>query len=171
MNGEILVLRLVHILCAVFWVGTTMFTTFFLLPALGSAGPAAGAVMAGLQRRRFMVVLPVTAVLTILSGLRLLDIASSHFQGAYFRSATGMAFATSAALALIAFVIGMSTVRPAAARAGALGARMATATDAERATLAGELDRARRRASSWGLGVVLLLILAAAGMAVARYLG
>ena len=41
MIAEILVLRLVHVLGGMFWVGSGLFSTFFLLPALAGAGPAA----------------------------------------------------------------------------------------------------------------------------------
>lgn len=171
MHAEILVLRLVHILGAVFWVGATLFTTFFLLPAMGTAGAAAGPVMAGLQQRRFMVWLPVAAVLTLLSGVRLLAIVSGGFEGSYFHTATGHTFAVSGAIAIVAFVLGFTIVRPAAVAAGRIGAQLATADAEARAALGGELDRVRARAASWGLVVAILLLLAGAGMAIARYLG
>ena len=72
MSTELVVLRLVHILGGIFWLGSGLFTTFFLIPALGRAGPAAaGPVMGALQQRRLFTVLPVVALLTILSGVRL----------------------------------------------------------------------------------------------------
>ena len=37
MMAELIVLRLVHILGGMIWVGTGIFNTFFLLPALGQA--------------------------------------------------------------------------------------------------------------------------------------
>src|SRR5688500_5509174 len=70
MNAELIVLRLIHIVGGVFWVGSALFTAFFLMPTLMQAGPsAAGPVMGGLQQRKLMVWLPVVAVLVMLSGL------------------------------------------------------------------------------------------------------
>ena len=89
MTAEILVLRLVHILGGIFWVGSGLFTTFFLVPALASSGPSAGPVMTALQRRHLFTALPVSALLTILSGLRLMWIGSAGFAPAYFASASG----------------------------------------------------------------------------------
>jgi uncharacterized membrane protein len=171
MSVEIIVLRLVHVLGGIFWVGSAAFSSFFLLPALAGAGPAAGQILAGLQRRRLFVVLPVAALLTILSGLRLMAITSAGFQTAYFGSASGRTFAASAVAATIAFLIGMFIARPAASRAGALGAQLGAAKDeAARGSLLAELEQARKRSAAANLTAVVLLILAAAGMAVGRYL-
>ena len=75
MTAELIFLRLVHILGATFWLGSGLFTTFFLVPALGQVGPAgAGPVMGALKQRGLFTVLPVMALLTILSGARLLHI-------------------------------------------------------------------------------------------------
>ena len=116
MSAEILVLRVVHVLGGVFWLGSGLFTSFFLMPAFAGSGPAAGAVMAGLQRRRLFTVLPIVAVLTILSGLRLMWIASRGFSPVYFESGMGLTLAVSGALAIVGgvliFVIGVTKPAP-----------------------------------------------------------
>jgi uncharacterized membrane protein len=171
MTAEILVLRLVHVLGGIFWLGSGMFTSFFLLPALAGAGPAAGAVMAGLQRRRLFTLLPTVAVLTMLSGLRLMMITSNGFARSYFATAQGFTFGASGVAAILAFVVGMALARPAAMRAGALGASLAAAPDeSSRSALLAQLERARQRAAAANGAAIGLLVLAAAGMAVARYL-
>jgi uncharacterized membrane protein len=171
MTGELLVLRLVHILGGMIWVGTGNFNTFFLLPALAQAGPAAGQVFAGLQRRRVFTFLPVVAVLTILSGVRLMQITSANFSPAWFNSAPGRTYAWSGVLAIVGFVVGIVLGRPAALRAARLGATVAATTDpTERATLAAKLETARRMGSIASLLSVGLVVLAAAGMSVARYM-
>ena len=104
MTAELLLLRLVHILGGIFWVGSGLFTTFFLIPALGRTGPAAaGPVMGALQQRRLFTVLPTVAVLTILSGIRLLQITSAGFSGAYLATLTGRTFLWSGLAAIAAF--------------------------------------------------------------------
>lgn len=158
---EIIALRLVHVLGGIFWVGATVFTTAFLFPVLAGAGQAAGPVMAGLQQRRLLVALPVAALLTILSGLRLLWIASAGFTPAYFRTGPGLVFALSGVAAIVGFLVGILVSRPAALRAAQL-ARGGTADPLELAPL-------RRRAAVAGAVVTFLVTAAAAGMAVARY--
>ena len=52
MIAELLVLRVVRVLGAIFWLGSGLFTTLFLIPAPAQAGPAAAPVMGALQGRR-----------------------------------------------------------------------------------------------------------------------
>ena len=172
MTAELLVLRLVHILCGIIWVGSGIFSTFFLAPALGKAGPSvAGPVMGAMQQRRLFTIMPVIALLTLLSGFRLLQITSAGFSDAYMRSNMGRTFLWSGIAATLAFLIGLLIARPAGARAGRLGASLASLPEAERAAAGVELERLRRRSTLWTAIAMIFLIGAAAGMSVARYLG
>ncbi len=70
MDTFITVLRLMHILLAIFWVGTTLFMTLFLEPAIQRAGEAGGQVMQRLiTSTRFPLVIALSGWLTILIGL------------------------------------------------------------------------------------------------------
>ena len=171
MSAEILVLRLVHILGGIFWVGSGLFTTFFLVPAITAAGPAAGPVMGGLQQRRLFTILPVVALLTVLSGLRLMWIASGGFQSDYFGTPGGATYALAGAASIIAFALSLLVSRPMAVRATQLSMELAKSTgDAARASVTSELAKVRRRGSIATMLGVALLVFAASGMAVARYL-
>ena len=170
MLAELLVLRLVHVVGGVFWVGSALFTTFFLVPALAASGPSAGQVMGALQRRRLFTVLPAVALLTILSGGRLLWITSAGLSDSYLASAMGRAFIGSAVAAVVAFAVGIVLVRPAGTRAAALGAMLATVPESERAARIAEMNALRQRGAAWGAVALALLLASAAGMAVARYL-
>ena len=170
MTAEVIVLRLVHVLGGIFWVGSVTFNAAFLLPTLAGLGPAAGPVMAGLQRRRMTTILPTVAVLTILSGLRLMQIGSAGFDGDYFSSGPGMAYLGGGLLGIAGFVIGMAFTRPAMARAGALAAQLPGAPDeAARAALGAEVARLRARGTKSNSVMLTLVTLAAVAMAVARY--
>ena len=171
MTAELLVLRLVHVLGGIFWVGSGLFTTFFLLPALGKVGPAAGPVMGALAQRRVYTVLPVVAVLTLLSGARLLWIVSAGFSSAWMESPTGQTFLWSGVAATVAFFVALLLARPSGMRAGQAAAALAAAPENERAARAAEVERLRRRAAITGMIAMVLLILSAVGMSVARYLG
>ena len=168
---EFIALRLIHILGGIFWVGSALFTTFFLVPALTTAGPAAGAVMGALQQRRLFTVLPLVALVTILSGARLLWIASGGFRPEYFESGSGATFTIAAAASLVAFVLSIAVSRPMALRTARLAGQLAQAPEGEpRIRLAAELAQVRRRGAVATLIAVAMLLIAAAGMAVARYL-
>src|SRR5688572_14244900 len=88
-SAELLVLRLLHVLSALVWVGSGIFTTFFLFPALKPGSPALMEVMGGLQRRKLFTFLPITALVTLLSGARLLQIVSDGFSPAFFELRSG----------------------------------------------------------------------------------
>lgn len=170
MRAEILVLRLVHILSGIMWVGSGMYTSFLLIPALSSSPAVMGQVMAGLQRRRVLLVLQIVAGLTILSGLRLLAIDSAGFAASYFDSGVGRTLGISAGAAIIAAVLSFGVAQPAIKRAGPIAASLAaSANAAERERLTAELDRLRRRGTVASAVAVGFGLLAASGMAIARY--
>lgn len=170
MYAEILVLRIVHVLGGVFWLGSGLFTSLFLLPAFAGSGPGAGPVMAGLQRRRLFTVLPIVALLTILSGVRLMWIGSAGFSPLYFESGMGLTFAVSGALAILGFLLSLLVARPAMVRSGQLAAEAAgLAAGPERDAVNARISALQRRGAVSSFAAVSLVTLAGAGMAVARY--
>ncbi len=171
MKAEFLVLRLVHILGGIFWVGSLMYTSFFLVPVVRSSPGVAGQIMAGLQKRRLFTILPIVALLTIASGLRLLMIASAGFESAYFSSDAGRTYSAGAVAAIVAFLLSVVVSRPAFVHVGRLSASLTTTTDeGGRQRITAEIQRLNRRATVANGIVVALLLLTAAGMATARYL-
>ena len=171
MHAAVILLRLIHVLSAIFWVGTLLFTTFFLFPATSAAGPGAGPVMGALRERGLLLVMPVTAALTILSGAALMWIASAGDMAAYTASPTGRAFSISGGLAILGFLIGMVTVRPAGGRLMQLVPEANTISDGvARAAVQAGVKRLQRRVAVMSGIVTTLIILATAGMSVARYM-
>jgi hypothetical protein len=168
MSVELLVLRLLHVGLGSLWVGAMLFNTLYVGPALNAAGPAAaGAVMGNMMQRKIMIVMPSLAILTILTGGRLMWIVSggdSH----WFQHRSGHTFAIAAALAIIGFLIGMFVARPTMMRMGELG-RSAASDGASKEAIAAEMRRLQARAMRANQVVVALLLLALAGMAIARY--
>jgi len=169
MQGELLLLRLIHVLGGIFWVGSGLFTGLFLFPALAPTGPAAGQVVANLAKRRLFVVLPTVAILTMLSGLRLMMIASTGFQRDYFARLGGKTYAIAAIAAIVAFLLSVVVARPAAVKMGVLS-QQAAAEPNNRERIQAEITALQNRTKSAGIISVVLLVVAAAGMAVARYL-
>ena len=117
MDYGLLLARLIHVLAGVFWVGAMVFVSAFLIPSLAEVGPDGGKVMVALQRRKFMVVMPVIGTLTMLSGIWLYWRASAGFQVDYMKSGPGHAYAFGAIFAITAFVVGMTVTRPAMMKA------------------------------------------------------
>jgi hypothetical protein len=167
----IVILRLIHIVGGILWVGGATFTGVFLFPVLGKVGPASGPVMAGLRGRGLLAYFPIIAILTILSGLGLIWIMSGGFSPEYFATKSGAAFAGAGGLAILTFGLGMTTARPWGERIGALGAEIARTSDpATKERLAAELAAVQRKMGTVGKIITVMLLVAAAGMAVARYL-
>ena len=94
----------------------------------------------------------------------------SGFAPAYFGTGTGRTLLWSGIAAILAFLLSLIVARPAMVRATALATSMATLSDAERGTRAAEVERLRRRGANATALAMLLLVAAASGMAVARYL-
>ena len=102
-----------------------------------------------------MTILPVTGLLTVLSGLWLYWHASAGFDSAYMGSRPGMVYGLGMILTVAALLIGILVVRPAIARS-------ATAEPA----LAQQL---RQRAGTGARVVALMVGIAVTCMAVGRY--
>ena len=168
-----IVLRLVHVVSGVLWVGMAVFTTIYLAPAVQDAGPEGGKVMAALQRRGVMTVMPLFAIATLLSGIGLYWRVSGGFRGSFVMSGPGLGYGLGGLAAIAAYAVGMTVARPSMLRAAALMQQMASAGDAGTATreaTMAEVAQLRARSGAAGRLVVGLLVLAVAAMAVARYL-
>lgn len=170
MNALVLSARLLHVGLGVFWVGAMLFSSFFLLPAMRDAGPDGAKVAAGLMRRGFMNVMPVVALLTVLSGVYLYWFVSGGFQPAYMGSRRGITYGLGAVASIVAFALGVGIMRPAMLRAAGVSAQAATADADARERAMREAQALRARAGAMGRIIAWLLILATITMAIGRYL-
>jgi uncharacterized membrane protein len=167
----LILLRLIHIAGGVFWAGTMLFAAVFLEPSVREAGPDGAKVMLGLMRRKYMVVMPVVAALTILAGVGLLEQVSGGFHPDWMSSPTGIPLSLGAAIAVLAFLIGIFFVRPAAMRLAVLMPQMMQSPEGQaREALMAEAQALRTRLRRGGRVVAALLGVTTITMAVARYL-
>lgn len=167
---ELIVLRLVHVLGGIFWVGGGLYSTLFMMPALGKAGPAMAPIMAELMRRKLFTVLPVVALLTMLSGLRLLWIVSGGFGAGYFGTASGLTYSIAGGASIVGFLAAMFYARPAGVRLGALMPTLAALTGEAKTKAEAEAAALRNQNALWTAIAMGLLTVSAIGMSVARYL-
>jgi uncharacterized membrane protein len=170
MNAEMLVLRAIHVFGGVLWAGTSLFVAFFLVPAVGMAGPAGGPVMGALVKRKLFTIVPVVAVVTMLAGLRLMWLASKGFSAVYFSSALGQTYSIGATFSLLTFLVFMTVSYPAIGRMMALGQQLASAPEADRAALAQQLTAVRARAGMATKTAALFISITVVAMALARYM-
>lgn len=164
------ILRVLHIVGGVVWVGFTVFVATMLLPALRAIGPTGGAVMREVTAvRRLPVWLMIASMLTIVTGAALMYRDAASMGTAWFKAGSGLVFTVGAALAIAASTLGMIVSSPTAKRMGQLSAQIAASgrapSDDERQRLAGmqaRLFAASRVAAA-------LLLAATIAMAGARY--
>ena len=166
----IYVLRIVHIVGGVFWVGSAMFAAILLAPAMRAVGPGAGPLMNYMVKVRKMPVMMMTSGLaTMVAGVWLLMIDSAGQPGVWMRSGTGRTFGIGGALAILAFLLGMAINMPAAKRLAAIGAAAAARGGPPSPQELTEMTHLQGRMSVAAQIVTLLLVLATAAMAIARY--
>lgn len=172
MDVVIISARIVHIGAAMIWFGGAIVSGFFLQPTAQALGATGQPFMEHLMvRRKLGVLFPVVAGLTILSGAVLYWLASHGLDSVWITSPPGMAFTVGGVAALIAFLGGMVLIGPSIAEQGAVAREVAAGDGVPTAVQRERLARADRRLKLANRIDLLLLIVAALTMAVARYLG
>ena len=123
------VLIFVHVAAASLWAVVAFFFGAYLVPSISDAGPAGGAVMGGLMKRKMPVFMTATAVLGVLSGLRLyiLRFGAPGAGLAWVGTPEGIVLTLGSLAGIHAFIKGLLVSKPLAEKIGALGAQMAQA--------------------------------------------
>jgi uncharacterized membrane protein len=164
-----ILLRLIHILAGIFWVGAVFFVAGFLVPTVRETGREGGRFMQHLaQRRRLPVFLGIAASLTVLSGLFMYGRLVSSTHGQWARSGPGIGYGIGGLAALLGGIAGGAISGRAARRMAAIGqAAGAAGPSAEQQA---EMGRLQSRIAVGSRITAGLLAVAAGAMAVARYL-
>jgi uncharacterized membrane protein len=146
------VLLFLHVLSAIVWAGGVITLSFFIVPSVLDAGPAGGAVMAQVTKRKMPTVLITAAIVVVITGLRLY---MKAFVPGWLATPHGIVLTLGAILGLGGFVIGVFVQRPLVDRLTALAAKVAASgappTAAQAAELQSMRDRLRRIARITGL--------------------
>ena len=163
-------MRVIHVVLGAFWVGAIVFAAFFLTPAVAEAGPEGAKVMAGLVRRKYLTIVPIVAIVNILSGLWLYWRLTSGFDPVMSGTPGAMVFGTGGIIAIIAFHIGLLGMRRNMIKAMALMAKAGPMPDgAEKAAAMAEAQARRKRAMRAGPIVAVMLLITAALVALGHY--
>jgi hypothetical protein len=164
-----LFLRAAHVLLAAVWVGATAFTTFFLLPAVTDAGPAAGPVMGALVRRKLPVFMASIGGTAVLTGIYLYYRFTGGFDPLLSGTRAARVFGLGGMLGIVALIIGGAVVGRNANKMGELGARIASAPPEQRAALTAQMVAYRQKVSTGSLVVIVLQMIAIVLMAIGHY--
>jgi uncharacterized membrane protein len=166
MNYLMLVLRLIHILAGVFWVGGGMISAFFLTPAVAATGDAGQKMMGYLVTKGHMSVrLTVAAILTVLAGVILYWIDSDGLTSRWTVSATGWGFGIGGLFALIGLGTGMMV----GMNASKLGQIAAAAQGKPTPDQLAQMQAAQKQMALASKVSTAALVLALICMATARY--
>jgi uncharacterized membrane protein len=164
-----IVLRLIHILGGIFWVGAMIMLAAFLLPTARATGPEGGRFMQYLMRqRRLQLYLGSAMLLTVLSGVVMYARMAAATHGAWAGSRPGMVYGVGAVAAILAAAIGGAIGSSAGRKMLAVGQTIGPAGPS--AQQQAELARLQARMAMGARLAAGLLVVAAGAMAVARYL-
>lgn len=155
-------LILLHVFFAILWAGGAIAAGLFIIPAVLEAGPAGGAVMGGVVRRRFPIVMTASGLVVVLTGLRLYMM---RFSLDWLGTTHGILLSIGVLAGLAAFGIGLFVQKPAVDRMGALGAKLAAADTPPSPDDAAEMERLRTRVGKVARVLAWHLIVAAVLMA------
>ncbi len=171
MDLYMVIVRILHIVAGVFWVGAGAFFFFFIEPTATKLGPGAGPFMTEMTvRRKMPIVFTVSAVLTIVAGGLLYWRSSGGFDLDWITSETGMTFTLGAIAAILAFLGGLILIRPRVERMSALGGEIQGAGGPPSQEQMAEMQRLQHSLRSIGRVDLILLTFAVVAMAAARYL-
>lgn len=167
MNTLILILRLLHIIGGVVWVGGALAMNFFVAPTMRATGDA-GKQFAGhlMGKTRFSALMMHAGLTTIIAGFWLYGIDSNWFTSDWQSSGPGIGFGVGAVFALIGMVTGIMNGNNNKAM-GRLGAEIQGKPTPEQAAKLGAIQKQQ----GWVVPAnTYSLILAVILMAIARYL-
>ena len=161
-----LVIKVLHVLFGVFWVGSAMVNVRFLLPSVEASGPAGGVFMRELMGvRKYPVAITIAGLLTVIAGFLLLWHVTLGFQPEQFRGFHRMMLSTGIAAALFAFLHGVTAIAPNAFRMGKLAESLQGPPTPEQAA---ELEMRRGKLKRGATVSLVLLVIALIGMALSH---
>ncbi len=167
MNIFVLVLRLLHVVGGIFWVGAALLMNFFIAPTIRATGDG-GRQFAGhfMARTRFTMAMNVAVLSTAVAGFLLLGLDSDWFRSQWLHSGAGVGFTIGGLFGLAGLVTGFMNGGNVRKMAG-LAAQIQGKPTPEQAAQMGAITKQQ----AWVVPVnTWTLLIAAILMAVSRYL-
>lgn len=161
----IIILRFLHIVSALFWVGAALMLALFVEPAAQAAGPAGSQFMQKLALSKYGIAVSIAGTLTVLAGFIL------FFRLGYgLGTIPGQTFLGGGIVGLIGLIYGGAVTGPAAAKMGRLGAATGSDGKPPATEQMGQMQALQAKLAQAGRIQAVLVTIAGIMMAVARYL-
>lgn len=163
------VLRFIHIVLGVLWVGGIFALSVIVIPGMQQLGLPLDPLTKTLNHRKFSQIMMAFGGLTVLAGLTMMYVLG-HGNEAFFQSHFGRTLSLGGLCAILALVIGGSVARPALAKIGKLQADLAANPPKGDDPRKAQIAALQQRIVFFSKLVVILLLIAVTCMAVARYI-
>jgi len=163
---EYFFLIFLHVLGGIIWAGGAFIAGVFFIPSVMDAGPAGGAVMAALIKRKFPIAITVAGAIVVLTGLRLYML---RFSPDFITSPEGLVITLGGVLAIAALIMGLFIQKPAGLRLGELAATLAKSGQPPTTEQLAEMQALRGKILRTGRLIAWHLLGAAALMAFHRF--
>ena len=164
-------LRALHVLLAAIWIGSTVFVSYLLMPAMEQSGPAGGQVMMKINARGLTTYMAVLGGTTVLTGLYLYWRFTGGFGADVSSTHAGIAFGVGGAAGILAAIIGGSVVGRSANKLMEILEQAPRLPDGpEKGALLAQAATLQQRLKSGGSAVVVLQTIALLLMAVGHYI-
>ena len=167
MNIVLIVLRLIHVLAGVFWVGGALAMNFFITPTIMATAEAGQKFMGHLMTQtKFSMMMTIAGLSAVLAGFALYWIDSNGFTSEWMMAGPGIGFGIGAVFALVGFGAGIMIPRGGAAMAKLAAQFKGAPTPEQRAQMAA-LQKRQKMISAINAHSLLF---AAMMMGISRYL-
>lgn len=166
----LLVLRLVHIVSSVCWVGGAFIFFLFIEPTAKALAPTGMEfVKYMVTKRRFSIFMVISSSLTVLSGALLIWRLTGGHWSEYISTGPGLGFTLGSIVGIVVYLVGMFGVNPRAVRMAKLGEEIQAAGGPPTPAQSAEMQKLDKEMSVLGLVDFVLVALSLALMATARY--
>jgi uncharacterized membrane protein len=171
-DAPMVFLRVVHIVTGVIWVGSLFVVVMFVQPSVAALGPASAPFMSELRRRRFVDVVFVAALFTVVAGSFLYwrDWHTYPSFSEWIGSSFGASLTVGALLAIAGLAVAAGVTRPTIGRLVSLGKQVAESGGTPPPDTAAQIGALQHRLVVAERVSFSLVLLAVVAMASARYL-
>ena len=165
----IIVLRIIHIFCGVFWVGFGLFNVLFLQPTVKALGPDGQKTMQYLtQKTRLLTTVYTAATLSMLSGIGLYWILSG-FNLSFVSSGYGVVLTTGSISGIIGWFIAVLIIRGIFGQMKIVGGQIQTSGNPPTPEQTSQMQVLVTRLGKMGKVALTFMLIALLGMSIARF--